>query len=179
MMTAWRVREGRLRQWWIAPLSASSVQIHLFSLPWTRRLADRAASEKVGRCLRHVLPLLSLMFSPLEKKHLLGQAGRPRKRGRAPTAGHLATATCVMDAKQKHRRMRATVMRRVLRRFSQVLASFAVNRGGLGARGHRSGPKDKLVGTSRLCLQRGLKRNFTAVDVFDYPVRPTLPTTVA
>ena len=104
--------------------------------------------------------------------------------GRAPTAGHLATETYVLDAKQKHRRMRATVMRRVLgesaavrRRFWQVLISFVVHRGAHCARGHRSA-KDKLAGTSRLCVQRGLKRNIVAVDVFDSQVRPTLPTTV-
>ena len=131
---------------------------------------DRATSEKALRCLRHVLSLLSLRSTPVEKKLLLGQAAGPRKRGRAPTVGHLATATCEMYAKQKHRRMRTTVMRRVLgenpavrQKFSSVLASFAVSRGA---------DKEKLAGTSRLCLHRGLKRNIAAVDVFHSQLRP-------
>ena len=49
-----------------------------FSLPGARRLVDRATSEKSQRCLLHVLPLLSLMSTLVEKQHLWG---KPLARG--------------------------------------------------------------------------------------------------
>ena len=52
-----------------------------------------------------------------------------------------------------------------VRRFSQVLASFGVNRDVFRSAG-TAGAEEILAGTSRSCLSCGLKRNFVAVDVF-------------
>ena len=50
--------------------------------------------------MRHVLSLLNVMSANVERKHLLAQASKPRKRGRAMTAANLAKATLVMSIKE-------------------------------------------------------------------------------
>ena len=67
-----------------------------FTLPWAKRLLGRRTAKALASCCRDLLSLAPMSSSIGERKHLLGQACRPRKRGRAPGAAGLHKATYVL-----------------------------------------------------------------------------------
>ena len=152
-----------------------------FTAVWIRRLLDPHTSRRAWRCLRNVLACALPIAAPVEK-HLLGQAAKPRKRGRAMTATNLARATYVMSVKQAHDRLQKYATTAVLgksqavrRRFSQALSSFAVGRARRNRTVGAAGDRPRKVSTWRYRFNdKGIRRRVSAVDVFDHQRRPDL-----
>ena len=107
-----------------------------FTSIWLERLrASNACRNRAVRCLKDKLAVTPIMSGKTERKHIVGQTMRPRKRGRAPTALHLArrSYTQVVHAmgKTKSRRVEHAIVgkgRRALQSFSQLVSSMALGR---------------------------------------------------
>ena len=111
-----------------------------FALPWCHRLLDPspAISRLAHQAIRDMLIVAPLLSTRTERKHLLGQAIRPVKRGRCVTAQTLSWKTYVAALKESNRSAQLTVERKffkepkALRRFHQCIASFRQGRGHRG-----------------------------------------------
>ena len=107
-----------------------------FTAPWLRRLRHRRHKRRAHHIIRDVGSLLAVNSTAVERKHLLGQAAKPRKEGRAPGVSSVQKTTHVMSIREASQRMRNVVMNKILakkegqqscrRSFAQRLSSLSI-----------------------------------------------------
>lgn len=143
-----------------------------FTKPWLRRLLDpRAAVRRLAHtCLCDLLAAMPVCSAKCERKHLLGQEARPRKRGRALQAGTLEKVTYSKAVDQAATKMKNAVIAqsfgtgaRAKRRWAQGLAAFRLGR----SRKRDVGTgKVKLAAFGRGCRSGAKPVRVRAFDVF-------------
>lgn len=108
-----------------------------FTSIWCARLLDAnlATSRLAWSALRDLMACAPVLSARTERKHLLGQAIRPVKRGRCVTAKALSLRTYIQEIKQanvtiqKRMEMKYFPAKGELARFHKCLAAFKIGRG--------------------------------------------------
>ena len=149
----------------------------VFTKVWLRRLTHARRQVRVfaHRYLRHMLATCKLVSTKSERRHLLGQESRSKKRGRSLDATGVSKMTYQKGVIQSASAMYNDVLNEafgskcIARRWSQMLPAFEVNRARAAGRSQKSGLK-KIPGLKTSIVSGEGKgqgaRKVRAYDVF-------------
>lgn len=157
----------KLRPFEAADETCENCNDKVFTKIWMKRLRDPIDGKKAHGCLRNVLSLLEVTTQETERKHLLGQSLKPKKRGRALKAHTLQKLSYGAAVKQAGSRMRSWLMRKVFktddarRNWSHSMTAFATRR----AR-RRSGTKTTVNAKPWTIDERKPTRKRKACDLY-------------